>query len=108
MIGTVDRASREVKEAERKAEDEEIEKARLMKQRKKEKMRGRNSTKEKFKKKESVYDESTRAKIKDMVNNKLKLKQLEKKRAAEERKLIENEGLFKDFNPLETLKKVKL
>ena len=79
-----------------------------MKKRKKEKMRGRNSTKEKYKKKESVYDEATRARIKEMVNNKLKIKRLEKKKAAEERKLIENEGLFKDFNPLETLKKVKL
>ena len=70
-------------------------------------MRGRSSTKEKYKKKESVYDEATRAKIKEIVNNKLKIKRLEKKKAAEERTLIENEGLFKGFNPMEALKKVK-
>ena len=46
-------------------------------------------------------------KIKEILNNKLKLKRLEKKKAIEERKMIENEDLFDDFNPADVLKKVK-
>jgi len=70
-------------------------------------MRGRSSAKERAAQKESVYDDVTRNKIKEILNNKLKLKRLEKKKAIEERKMIENEDLFDDFNPADVLKKVK-
>lgn len=68
-------------------------------------MRGRSSTKEQFGQKESVYDEKTRARIKELLNDKLKLKRLEKKRAIEERTLLENDELLKSFNPVDALKK---
>jgi len=103
----MDTASREVIAAEKKAQEDEAERRNNLNKKRKNKMRGRSSTKERAAQKESVYDDATRTKIKEILNNKLKLKRLEKKKATEERKMIENEDLFEDLNPVEVLKKVK-
>ena len=107
IIGTIDKASKDVKDAEKKAEIDEAERRHEANKRKRSKQRGRSSTKEQFKKKESVYDEATRSRIKEILDNKLKLKRLEKKKAIEERKMIENQDLLDGVNPVELLKKVK-
>ncbi len=107
IIGTVDKASREVKEAERKAEDEEAERRASLNKKRKLKMRGRSSTKEQFTQKESVYDDKTRSKIKAVLDNKLKMKRLEKKKAIEEQNMIQNEDLLEFFDPVDSLKRIK-
>jgi len=107
IIGTIDKASRDVKESERKAEEEEAERRASLNKKRKLKMRGRSSTKEQFSQKESVYDDKTRSKIKAVLDNKLKMKRLEKKKAIEEQKMIENEDLLEFFDPVDSIKRLK-
>jgi hypothetical protein len=108
IIGTIDKAAREVINAERKAEIEEEERKRSINRKRKLKSRGRSGTKEKYQNKESVHDEKTRARLREIMNNKLKMKQLEKRKLLAERELIQDGGLLDGFDPVQDLlKKVK-
>jgi hypothetical protein len=107
IIGTIDKASKEVIRAEQRAEDEEAERKREQNRKKREKTRGRSSTKELVIKKQGVHDEKTRDKLREIMNNRLKLKQIEKRKALEERQLIQDDELLDSFDPVENLKKQK-
>jgi len=107
IIGTIDRASRDVIQGEKKTEEEEAERKRLQNKKKRNKMRGRDSTKERQNRKESVHDSKTRDKLREIMNSKLKIKQLEKKKGNEERRLIQEDDILNEFDPVKLLKKHK-
>jgi len=106
VVGTIDKASKEVIESEKKAEKDEAERIRLKNKRKREKARGKSSTGAEKKKKESVYDDKTRKRISDLVDSKIQLKKLEKQKLKAESNLM-HDDLLDDFNPLTVLKKLK-
>lgn len=100
IIGTMDKASRKVLDAEQKHEEEEALRKKEANRKKKNKTRGRSSIGEKQKKREGVHDEKTRAKIAEVMNNKLKMKRLEKKKQMQERHMIEDSDLLNEFDPV--------
>jgi hypothetical protein len=67
-------------------------------------MRGRSSIGNVLKIKESVHDEKTREKIKEMANSKIKLKKAEKEKVRNEIELLNN---FDDGIDIETIKPTK-
>ena len=75
-----------------------------MKKKKKNKMRGRSSIGNVLKIKESVHDEKTRERLKDIANSKIKMKKAEKEKIKKEMELLDN---FDDGIDIETIKPKK-
>ena len=107
IIGTIDRASKEVIAAERKAEIDEAERNKLKNKKKRQKARGRSSTGAEKKQRESIWDEKSRAKIKEVLDSRLKLRKLEKEKFNTETKILKDDNLLIEFDPVQVLKKIK-
>lgn len=67
-------------------------------------MRGRSSIGNVLKIKESVHDEKTRERLKDIANSKIKMKKAEKEKIKKEMELLDN---FDDGIDIETIKPKK-
>lgn len=107
IIGTVDKASKEVLELEKKKEKELTEQNRLKNRKKREKTRGRSTSVNEVKKKESVHDEKTREKLREIVMNKIKVRKIEKQKLRQETDMLKDGGIFEGFDPLAAIKKIK-
>ena len=105
VIGTMDKASKEVLNAEKKIEKEHAEQKRIQKDKKK--TRGRSTSVNEVKKKDSVYDEKTREKLREVALNKTKLRRIEKQKLKSEQEMIKGGDIMEGFDPLATVKKVK-
>lgn len=102
VIGNIDAASKEIIEAEKQIEEKENQEK--IKKKKKNKMRGRSSIGNVLKIKESVHDEKTRERLKDIANSKIKMKKVEKEKIKKEMELLDN---FDDGIDIETIKLTK-
>jgi len=107
IIGTMDKASKEVLDLEKKKEKEAAEANRLKNKKKREKTRGRSTSVNEVKKKESVHDEKTREKLREIVMNKIKVKKIEKQKIQQERDMLREGEIFEGFDPIASIKKVK-
>ncbi|KAL4456195.1 hypothetical protein ABPG74_014156 [Tetrahymena malaccensis] len=104
-IGTIDTASKEVIQAEEKAEKQEREKNQIKK--KKNKMRGKNKASKVEARKEFSRQEEKREKAKEAVDIKIRARNAEKEKKSQELKVLNKLDSIDNFDPIYALKKQK-
>ncbi|EGR33273.1 hypothetical protein IMG5_057380 [Ichthyophthirius multifiliis] len=102
-IGTVDTASKQVIDAEEKAEREAKEKNQIKK--KKNKMRGKNKTGKVEAKKQFEKQQDKREQLKEQINIKMRVKNAEKEKKVKELDVLNKLDNFGEFDPMYAIRK---